>query len=48
MRYILRKTKSEEPYEWDLLDETGNKIIKHIVEDEDQGPTREWGEYGWY
>ena len=37
-RYILRKTKSTEPYEWDLLDETGSNIIEHVVEDEDQGP----------
>ena len=48
LRYILRKTKAQEPYEWDLLDETGNKIVEHIVEDEDQGPTKEWGPFGWY
>lgn len=48
LRYILRKTKSSEPYEWDLLDETGNTIVEHIVEDEDQGPSKEWGTYGWY
>jgi hypothetical protein len=48
LRYILRKTKSAESYEWDLLDETGSNIIEHVVEDEDQGPSKEWGQYGWY
>jgi hypothetical protein len=24
------------------------KVIDHIVEDEDQGPSKEWGQYGWY
>jgi hypothetical protein len=36
-RYILKK-KSEEPYEWDLLDETGNRVLEYIIEDKDQGP----------
>ena len=40
--YMLRKTKSTEPYEWALLDETGSNIIEHVVEDEDQGPSKEW------
>ena len=40
LRYILRKTKSTEPYEWDLLDKTGSNIIEHVVEDEDQGLVR--------
>ena len=48
LRYILRKTKSTEPYKWDLLDETGSNIIEHVVEDEDQGPSKECGQYGWY
>jgi len=50
LQYILRKTKSTEPYEWDLLDETGSNIIEHVVEDEDQGSStsKEWGPYGWY
>ena len=47
-RFVLRKTKSSIPYEWDLLDETGRSIVEHIVEDEDWGPSREWGPYGWY
>ena len=47
-RYILRKTKTLEPYEWDLLDETGKIVVEHIVEDKDQGPSKEWGPYGWY
>jgi hypothetical protein len=47
-RFILRKTKCSEPFEWDLLDETGTSIVQHIVEDDDQGPSKEWGPYGWY
>jgi hypothetical protein len=31
-----------------MLDETGTSIVQHIVEDEDQGPSKEWGLYGWY
>ena len=34
----MRKTKASEPYESDLLDESGNTLVEHIVEDEDQGP----------
>lgn len=40
-RYILRKTKTSEPYEWDLLDETGSILVEHIVENEDEGPSKE-------
>jgi hypothetical protein len=47
-RFILKKTKSSEPFEWDLMDETGNVLVEHIVEDEDQGPSKEWGPFGWY
>lgn len=47
-RYILRKTKTLEPYEWDLLDETGSILVEHIVENEDEGPSKEWGPHGWY
>jgi hypothetical protein len=47
-RYILRKTKTSEPYEWDLLDETGSILVEHIVENEDEGPSKEWGPHGWY
>jgi hypothetical protein len=45
---FLKKTKATEPFHWDLLDEMGMKIVEHIVEDEDQSPTKEWGSYGWY
>ncbi len=38
--FVLRKTKSSVPYEWDLLDETGRSIVEYIVEDEDQGPSK--------
>ena len=47
-RFILKKTKATEPYQWDLLDETATKVIDHIVEDKDQGPSKEWCQYGWY
>jgi hypothetical protein len=47
-RHILRKTKATNPVEWDLLDETGITVVEHIVEDKDQGPTKEWGPYGGY
>jgi len=44
--YILKKTKDSEPYEWDLLDETGLNVVEHIIENDDQGPTKEWNM--WY
>ena len=47
-RFILKETKCSESYEWDLMDETGNVLVEHIVKDEDQGPSKEWGSYGWY
>jgi hypothetical protein len=47
-RFVLRKTESSDPYEWDWLDETGRIIVEHIVEDKDQGPSKQWGPYGWY
>jgi hypothetical protein len=42
-RFILKKMKAVEPFHWELLDESGKKGIKKIVEDEDKGPTKEWG-----
>ena len=30
------------------MNERGSTVVKHIREDEDQGPSKEWGEYGWY
>ena len=47
-RFILKRTNSVYPPCWDLLDETNSKVIDHIVEDEDQGPSKEWGPFGWY
>jgi hypothetical protein len=44
--YILKKTKDSEPYEWDLLDETGLNVVEHIIENDDQGPSKEWNM--WY
>ena len=46
-RFILKKTKATELYQWDLLDEAATKVIYHIVEDGDQGPSQEWGQYAW-
>ena len=37
-----------EPHEWDLLDETARNIIEHVVDDEDQGTSKEWHQYGRY
>ena len=47
-RLILKKTKANEPYCWDLLDETGKHVVENIVEDEDKGPSKEWGPFGLY
>lgn len=47
-RFILKKTKATEPYQWDLLDEMATKVIDHLVEDKDQGQSKKWGQYGWY
>ena len=47
-RFILKRTNSNEPPRWDLLHETATVVVKHIVEDEDHGPSKEWGPYGWY
>jgi hypothetical protein len=33
---------------WELLDEMATHVIDHIVEDEDQGPSKVWGPCGWY
>lgn len=38
--------KALELYEWDLMDETGVCVVNDIVEDEDEGPTKEWGPWG--
>jgi hypothetical protein len=46
--FIIKKMKAVEPVHWDLLDESGIKSIKKILEDEDQCPTKEWGPFGWY
>jgi hypothetical protein len=42
-RFILKRTNDDVPFSWDLLDETGRHIVMEIVEDEDQGPSKEWG-----
>jgi hypothetical protein len=47
-RFILKRTNSVNPPRWDLFDEINSKVIDHIVEDEDQGPSKEWGPFGCY
>lgn len=44
--FILNHTNDKDPPQWDVLDETGSQVIEHIIEDEDQGPSKEWGPYG--
>ena len=43
-RFILKRTNNDVPFSWDLLDETGRQIVK----DEDQGPSKQWEQYGWW
>ena len=40
--------KAPDPYYWDLLDKTGDCVMEQIVEDDDQGPLKEWSLLGWY
>ena len=47
-RFILKRTNNDVPFSLDLLDETGRQVVAEIVEDEDQGPSKEWGQLGWY
>ena len=47
-RFILKRTNNDVPFSWDLLDETGRQVVEQIVKDEDQVPSKEWGQYGWY
>ena len=47
-RFILKRTNDTVPFSWDLLDETSSHVVAQIVEDKDQGPSKEWGQYGWY
>jgi hypothetical protein len=47
-RVILKRINSNKPPHWDLLHETATVVVEHIVEDEDQGPSKEWGPYGWF
>jgi hypothetical protein len=47
-RFILKRTINDVPFSWDLLDETGRQVVEQIVKDKDQGPSKEWGQYGWY
>ena len=47
-RFILKRNNNDVPFSWDLLDETGRQIVMEVVEDEDQGQSKEWGQFGWY
>lgn len=46
--FILKHTNDNGPLHCDLLDEMGTKVVGYIVEDEDQGPTKEWRPCSWY
>ena len=46
--FILKRTNSDVPFLWGLLEETGRQIVMEIIEDNDQGPSKEWGQFGWY
>ena len=47
-RFMLQRSNNDVSMSWDLLDETGSHIVEENVEDEDQGPSKEWGPCGWY
>ena len=47
-RFILKRANNVNPPHWELLDEMASEVIDRIVEDEDQGPSKEWGPTGWY
>lgn len=42
-RYMLRCTSDVVSMSWDLSDESGSRVVEQIVEDNDQGPSKEWG-----
>lgn len=46
-RFGLSKIKRVEPFNWELLNESGMKVIMRIMDDEEQGPTKEWELFGW-
>ncbi len=47
-QFILKRTNNDVPFSWDLLHETCRQVVIEIVEDEDQSPLKEWGQFGWY
>ena len=47
-RFILKRTNNVSPPHWELLDKTSSKVIEHYVEGKNQGPSKEWGPFGWY
>jgi hypothetical protein len=46
--FLLKWINDKNPPQWELLAKIGLQVIEHIVEDEDQGPLKELGPYGWY
>jgi len=46
--FILKHKNDDVPFSWGHLDETGRQIVMEIIEDKDQGPSKEWGQFGWY
>ena len=48
MQSLKGEMKVSNLYHWDLLDEAGNHVVDHIVEDNDQRPSKEWFPVGLY
>ena len=44
-QFILKQTNDFRQMSWDLLDETGSHVVVQIIEDEDQGPSKDRGPY---
>jgi hypothetical protein len=42
-RFILQCSNNDVPMSWDSLDETGSCIVEEVVEDKDQGPSKNGG-----
>ena len=40
-KLILRCSNNDVPMSWDLLDETSSHMVEEVVEDKDQGPSKE-------
>ena len=45
--FIPKRANSVDPLQWDLLHKMGTRVVDHIVEDDDQGPSKEQRCYEW-